>query len=280
MERFPYADPLIDMALDEDLRDSGDVTSGAIFGDETGVFMLFSKDTGILCGAEIFERVMTRVDPGTVIKWNFSDGDAIKKGDMVAEVAGKVISVLKAERTALNFLSILSAVSTRTALFTKETEGRLIILDTRKTIPGMRHLQKYAVLCGGGRNHRMGLHDMAMIKDNHIDAAGGITGAVSKVRSRWGNKYKIEVETRNLSEVREAMACGADRIMLDNMNEKEIAAAVKLINGVCETEASGNMTLDRIRKVASTGVDYVSAGELTNSIKAFDFSLKTKYTPK
>jgi nicotinate-nucleotide pyrophosphorylase (carboxylating) len=140
----------------------------------------------------------------------------------------------------------------------------------------MRHLQKYAVLCGGGKNHRMGLHDMIMIKDNHIDAAGGITGAVSKVRARWGNKYKIEVETRNLSEVREAMACGADRILLDNMNEKEIAAAVKFINGVCETEASGNMTLDRIRKVAFTGVNYVSAGELTNSIKAFDFSLKTK----
>jgi nicotinate-nucleotide pyrophosphorylase (carboxylating) len=276
MERFPYAVPLIDMALDEDLRDSGDVTSGAIFGDETSVFMLFSKDTGILCGTEIFERVMARVDPGIIIKWKFSDGDAIKEGNVVAEVSGKVISVLKAERTALNFLSILSAVSTRTALFTKETEGRLVILDTRKTIPGMRHLQKYAVLCGGGRNHRMGLHDMVMIKDNHIDAAGGITGAVSKVRARWGNKYKIEVEARNLGEVREAMACGADRILLDNMNEKEIAAAVKLINGVCETEASGNMTLDRIRKVASTGVDYVSAGELTNSIKAFDFSLKTK----
>jgi len=278
MDNFPDLDSQIDMALEEDLQDTGDITSESIFSDEEHTFVLISKDNGILCGEEAFTRVMKRLDSLTNVRFFFSDGNYIKQGEPVAEVSGKVISILKAERTALNFLSMLSAVATRTSEFVREAGGRAVILDTRKTIPGFRHLQKYAVRCGGGSNHRMGLYDMVMIKDNHIDAAGGIIAAVEKVRNRWGGRFKIEVEARNMSEVEEALNCRVNRILLDNMSREEIAMAVKHIGGVCETEASGNMTPEKIKPVASTGVDFISAGELTNSIRAFDFSLKDLLT--
>ncbi len=274
MDNFPNLDYLIDMALEEDLHDSGDITSESIFSDEEHTFALISKDNGILCGAEVFTRVMKRLESRTNVKFFFSDGNYIKQGDHVAEISGKVISILKAERSALNFLSMLSAVATRTSEFVREAGGRAVILDTRKTLPGFRHLQKYAVRCGGGSNHRMGLYDMVMIKDNHIDAAGGISAAVKKVRSRWGDRFKIEVEARNISEVTEALNCRVNRIMLDNMGREEVAVAVKHIGGACETEASGNMTPEKTKNVSLTGVDFISAGEITNSIKAFDFSLK------
>lgn len=276
MESFPNADTLIDMALEEDLREDGDVTSESIFTTEEHKFRLISKDSGILCGIDLFKKVMARVDSDIEITVYFNDGDAIAEGDLVAEVAGRVVSVLKAERTALNFLSLLSAVATRTSEFVRESKGKIIILDTRKTIPGFRHLQKYAVRCGGGSNHRMGLWDMVLIKDNHIDAAGGIGPAIQKVREKWGNRFKVEVETRNITEVKEALSGKADRIMLDNMNENDMREAVKLIGKAAETEASGNMTVDRIGSVASTGVDFVSSGQLTGSLRSFDFSLKDK----
>ncbi len=276
MKTFVFTDKLIELALDEDLGGSGDVTSEPVFTGEKHAFRLISKDTGILCGIEIFRQVMLKVDQETDITIYFNDGDRIETGDVVADISGKVVSILKAERTALNFLSMLSAVATKTAEYVKEAGGRLVILDTRKTIPGFRQLQKYAVRCGGGSNHRMGLYDMVMIKDNHIDAAGGISAAVTRIRERWGNRFKIEVETRNLEEVREALACRVDRIMLDNMDNGEIAAAVGLAEGKCETEASGNITLGRIRSLASTGVGFISSGELTHSFRAFDFSLKEK----
>lgn len=276
MESFPNTDALIDMALEEDLRENGDVTSESIFTTEEHKFKLISKDSGILCGIDLFKKVMARVDADIEITVYFNDGDAIAEGDPVAEVAGKVVSVLKAERTALNFLSLLSAVATRTSEFVREAKGRIIVLDTRKTIPGFRHLQKYAVRCGGGNNHRIGLYDMVLIKDNHIDAAGGINPAIQKVREKWGNRFKVEVETRNITEVKEALSGKADRIMLDNMNENDMREAVKLIGKATETEASGNMTVDRIGSVASTGVDFVSSGQLTGSLRSFDFSLKDK----
>ncbi len=276
MESFPNADTLIDMALEEDLREDGDVTSESIFTTEEHKFRLISKDSGILCGIDLFKKVMARVDSDIEITVYFNDGDAIAEGDLVAEVAGRVVSVLKAERTALNFLSLLSAVATRTSEFVRESKGKIIILDTRKTIPGFRHLQKYAVRCGGGSNHRMGLWDMVLIKDNHIDATGGIGPAIQKVREKWGNRFKVEVETRNITEVKEALSGKADRIMLDNMNENDMREAVKLIGKAAETEASGNMTVDRIGSVASTGVDFVSSGQLTGSLRSFDFSLKDK----
>jgi nicotinate-nucleotide pyrophosphorylase (carboxylating) len=276
MDNFQLLDKLIDLALEEDLQKNGDITSEPIFTHHHFTYKLVSKDTGVLCGIEVFTRVFHMVDNQTQVVSYFEDGASIGKGDLIAEISGKVVSILKSERTALNFLSMLSAVATRTSAFVEESRGLVTVLDTRKTIPGFRQLQKYAVRCGGGSNHRMGLYDMVMIKDNHIDAAGGIKAAVGIIRDQWGERYKIEVETRNIGEVREALACGVDRIMLDNMSDIETMEAVRLINGKCETEASGNMTLGRIRKVATTGVNFISIGEITHSIKAFDFSLKVK----
>lgn len=274
MNDFSKIDRLIEAAIIEDLNNSGDITSDAIFTDETYSYKLVSKDTGILCGIDIFKRVMSVVDPLIKIRCSYRDRDMIKPGDIIADVSGPVKSVLKAERPALNLLSHMSGIATRTALFAAETEGRSIILDTRKTLPGYREIQKYAVLCGGGRNHRMGLYDMVMIKDNHSDAAGGIAAAVAKVRSTHGTKFKVEIEARNIDEVRKAIDAGADRIMLDNMSTEDMKKSVDLIAGRAETEASGNMKLERIREVSMTGVEYISVGELTHSVKAFDFSLK------
>jgi nicotinate-nucleotide pyrophosphorylase (carboxylating) len=274
MEEILNLKELIEMALAEDLGENGDVTAEAIFTDEVYSFSLVSKDEGILCGIEIFKMVMNRVDENIKIQIFYSDGDSIKKGDIVASVTGPAASILKGERTALNFLSHLSAIATKTALFVKEADGKAEILDTRKTLPGYRGLHKYAVRCGEGTNHRMGLYDMIMIKDNHADAAGGIKAAVDRVRAKWGSRYRIEVEARNLNEVKEALDCSADIIMLDNMSDDEMIEAVKLIAGSARTEASGNMSFERIKCAAFTGVDSISFGELTHTVKAFDFSLK------
>jgi len=274
MEEILNLKELIEMALAEDLGADGDITAEAIFKDEVYSFSLVSKDEGILCGIEIFKMVMAGVDKNIKIKTFFSDGDSIKQGDIVASVSGPAVSILKGERTALNFISHLSAIATKTSLFVNEADGKTAILDTRKTLPGYRGLHKYAVRCGGGTNHRIGLYDMVMIKDNHADAAGGIKSAVDRVRAKWGDKFKIEVEARNLNEVKEALDCAADIIMLDNMTDKEMTEAVKFIAGRAKTEASGNMNFERIKSAASTGVDSISFGELTHTVKAFDFSLK------
>ncbi len=274
MTDFSHIDRLIEMALFEDLRASGDITSDVIFGKQTYIYRLVSKDNGILCGIDIFRRVMSTVDPLIEVGCGYKDRDRIKYGDIIADVSGPVRSILKAERTALNLLSHLSGIATRTSLFVAETGSRCGILDTRKTLPGYRELQKYAVQCGGGHNHRMGLYDMVMIKDNHSDAAGGIAAAVAKVRAAHGTRFRVEVEARNIDEVRQAIDAGADRIMLDNMSTGDMQKSVDIIAGRAETEASGNMTLERIREVSMTGVDYISSGELTHSVRAFDFSLK------
>ena len=254
--------------------DGHDVTSESIFSDETGSYYLLSKDSGVLCGIDTFIKVFHAVDSTIEIKKQFNDGSSIKEGDIIAYIEGKVVSILKGERTALNFISLLSAISTKASRFAEKAGGKVMILDTRKTIPGFRSLSKYAVRCGGASNHRTGLYDMAMIKDTHIDAAGGIKAAAEKVRTRWGSRVKIEIEARNLEEVEDALEAGADRIMLDNMSNEETAEAVKMIGGKAETEASGNMNYERINEVSETGVDYISFGELTHTIKAFDFSLK------
>jgi len=274
MTGFSHIDRLIEMALFEDLRASGDVTADAIFRNENFSYRLVAKESGILCGIDIFTRVVLTVDPRIELSCSYSDRDSIKKGDIIADVSGPVKSVLKAERTALNLLSHLSGIATRTSLFVAETGGRCVILDTRKTLPGYREIQKYAVRCGGGSNHRMGLYDMVMIKDNHSDAAGGIAAAVAKIRSVYGSTFRVEVEVRNTEEVMQAVEAGADRIMLDNMSTAEMKKSVNLIAHRAETEASGNMTLERIGEVSMTGVDYISVGELTHSVRAFDFSLK------
>jgi len=267
---------LIKTALQEDLDGKGDITSESIFEDEAGEYLLISKDRGILCGSELFEGVFKYIDKNCKVYFNFKDGDSINKGDTVATVKGRVKNILTGERTALNFISHLSGIATKTGLFVDKTGGMAKILDTRKTLPGMRLLQKYAVRCGGGCNHRMGLYDMVMIKDTHIDAAGSIKKAVEKVKNKLKEGYKIEVEARNLNEVKEALECNIDRIMLDNMDISTMKKAVEIIDKRAETEASGNMTLERIEEVSRTGVDFISAGELTHSVKAFDFSLRKK----
>jgi nicotinate-nucleotide pyrophosphorylase (carboxylating) len=271
---------LIKRSLAEDLG-SGifgkghDVTSEAIFDRRTrAVFALLAKDDGILCGIEPFEAVFTLLDRRAKVVRYFSDGDRVKKGDVVARVSGRLIAILSGERTALNLVSHLSGVATKASLFADAAGSKPIVLDTRKTIPGLRVLQKYAVRTGGASNHRMGLFDMILIKDNHVDAAGGVANAVHKARARWGKRFKIEVETRTLDEVREALDAKADRIMLDNMDNDSMREAVLLVAGRAETEASGNMTLERLKSLGEVGVDYVSFGEFTHTVKALDFSLK------
>lgn len=274
MQRFKDIDFLVENALREDFSTVGDVTTYSIFKDETGRFYLQAKQDGVLCGKEIFIHVFRKIDESIEITFYYSDGDRLTKGDRIASVRGSIRSILKSERVALNFLSHLSGISSKTAQYVSQLRGRAAILDTRKTIPGLRALQKYAVLCGGGKNHRMGLYDMVMIKDNHIDGAGGISKAVKKVHENLKEEISIEVEVRNLKEVQEAIECNVDYIMLDNMSLDEMREAVKLINGKAKVEASGNMTLNRIKDVSETGVDFISVGELTHSVKAFDFSLK------
>jgi nicotinate-nucleotide pyrophosphorylase (carboxylating) len=201
----------------------------------------------------------------------------VKKGDIIAEFSGHTRLMLKAERTALNILQHMSGIATYTHKCVKLVEGtNASITDTRKTLPGLRALQKYAVTAGGGRNHRYNLTDAAMLKDNHIDAYGGITPAVEALRKKAGHMLQIEVETRNLDEVREALACGVNVIMLDNMDCATMAEAVKIVGGRAKLEASGNVTLDNIAEVAKTGVDIISLGALTHSVTAFDISMKWK----
>lgn len=267
-------DNFLDIIFGEDLRSEGDVTSRAIFTNEESQFGLYSKASGILCGLDIFTKVFHKLDPEIVVTTYKHNGDSIVEKDLIASVSGKILAILQAERIALNFISHLSGIATKTAEYVAAANGKAIILDTRKTIPGLRLLQKQAVKCGGGNNHRMGLYDMVMIKDNHIDAAGSITAAVTKVRKKWNSQFKIEVETRNLAEVQEAINNKVNVIMLDNMDNALTKKAVKLIGKRIKTEASGNMTLDRIASVSETGVDYISIGALTHTVKAFDFSLK------
>ena len=267
---------LVKMAFLEDLRDMGDITSDAVFDDRKDRYRLVAKQTGVLCGVEMFVRSFQYVDRACTLTLHYEDGSSLAKGDIVADVHGPIVSLLKAERTALNFISHLSGIATQTRLFVDAASaaGSAEILDTRKTLPGWRRLQKYAVKCGGGTNHRMGLYDMVMIKDNHIDGAGSIETAVKKVRQRWGSRFRVEVETRNLEEVEAALVAGVDVIMLDNMEIAAMKEAVTRIAGRAKTEASGNMTLERIPQVSQTGVDYISVGALTHSVQAFDFSFQ------
>ncbi len=273
---------LLEMAFVEDLNHVGDVTSDAIFDGEEDLYWLVARQDGVLCGADFFTSAFHYIDKACEVTFLFADGHALKKGAKVASIQGRISSLLKAERVALNFIAHLSGIATQTRLYVDAVEGHTKILDTRKTLPGWREMQKYAVRCGGGTNHRMGLHDMVMIKDNHIDGVGGIARAVDRVRGKWKDRFKVEVETRNLREVEEALKAGADVIMLDNMDTAAMAGAVDLIhdrvhdrvNGRVKTEASGNMTLDRIPEVSKTGVDYISVGALTHSVTVFDFSIR------
>lgn len=272
-----YIDDLIKRAISEDINYI-DVSSAYIFSDEDRTDAYFiSKADGVLCGIDIAMRVFQLLDDSFTYKLYKQDGDEIKKGDLIAEFSGKTLKLLEGERTSLNILQHMSGIATMTNAAVKAVEGtNTSIADTRKTLPGLRAIQKYAVTCGGGRNHRYNLSDAAMLKDNHIDAGGGITKTVETLRKKIGHTVKIEVETRNLDEVREALSAGADIIMLDNMSLEDMKKASEIIGGKALTEASGNVTLDNIRTVAQAGVDIISMGAITHSVKAFDISMRIK----
>ena len=259
----------------EDINYLDQATAFVIPEDDVTTAKFVSKAEGVLCGIEVALRVFTLLDPTVTFEVYKKDGDLLQKGDLIARMTGKTAMLLQGERTALNLLQHMSGVATQTHNAVKLVEGTgCSIADTRKTLPGLRALQKYAVCCGGGKNHRFNLSDAAMLKDNHIDAGGGITKTVALLREKIGHTVKIEVETRNMDEVKEAVAAGADIIMLDNMTADEMKAAVKEIAGKALTEASGNITLENIREKAASGVDIISMGSLTHSVTAFDISMR------
>lgn len=268
-------DHLIDLALEEDLP-AGDITTEAIVPPDLSANAVFlAKEDGVLAGIEVAAKVFQKVDSAISFKKIKDDGQEFKKGEILAEVKGRAASLLKAERTALNFLQRLSGIATLTRAFVREVRGtKVVILDTRKTTPGWRHLEKYAVRMGGGQNHRQNLSEMMLIKDNHIRIAGGITPALKKAKEKIASGIKIEVEATSLDEVREALAGGADMIMLDNMSLEEIRAAVELVAGRVPLEVSGKVNLQTVRHLALTGVDYISVGALTHSFKSADISLE------
>lgn len=270
-----YVDDLIQQAIREDINYIDTSVDYLIPPEQAGKARFLAKADGVLCGLPVALRVFELLDPAFQAQCFYEDGDALRKGDIIAEISGSTAMLLKGERTALNLIQHMSGIATATARAVRLVEGtRASITDTRKTLPGLRSLQKYAVVCGGGKNHRYNLSDGAMLKDNHIDAAGGITSAITLLRKKLGHMVKIEVETRNLDEVSEALRAGAEIIMLDNMTLDMMREAVKMTDGKALLEASGGITLDTLRPVAETGVDIISIGALTHSVQAFDISMK------
>ncbi|MBP1562268.1 MAG: carboxylating nicotinate-nucleotide diphosphorylase [Oscillospiraceae bacterium] len=270
-----YIDDLIKTALSEDINYIDSTADLLIDDNDISEAYFVAKDDGILAGIEVALRVFTILDPELKIELLKKDGDKVKTGDIIANFSGHTRLMLKAERTSLNILQHMSGIATYTNKCVEAVAGtKASITDTRKTLPGLRALQKYSVTVGGGKNHRYNLTDAAMLKDNHIDAYGGITAAVEALRKKAGHMLQIEVETRNLDEVKEAVACGVNVIMLDNMTNEQMKEAVDYIAGRAKTEASGNVTLETIRAKAETGVDIISLGALTHSVKAFDISMK------
>jgi len=268
-------DKIIDLAFEEDIA-TGDITTDSLIPETSqATATMTAKSEGVISGISVVERVFRRFQEDIVFNVFFPDGSHVKKGDLIMTIDGSYPALLKGERTALNFFQRMSGIATETSKYVAALEGfPTRLLDTRKTAPGMRMTDKMAVHDGGGTNHRMGLYDMVMIKDNHIRMAGGITKAVEEVRAHIPAGIKIEVETETLDQVREALSTGCDIIMLDNMSTPVMAEAVKIIGGRAKTEASGNMTIPRLREVAATGVDFISVGALTHSVTALDISMK------
>ncbi len=270
-----YVDDVIKNAIKEDINYVDEATAFVIPEESVSSARFVSKAEGVLCGIEFAARVFTLLDPEVSFNFLKKDGDTVKKGDIIATFSGKTRALLMGERTALNIVQHLSGVATQTNSAVKLVEGTGVsIADTRKTLPGLRAMQKYAVCCGGGKNHRFNLSDAAMLKDNHIDAGGGIIKTIGLLREHIGHTVKIEVETRNMDEVRQAVEAKADIIMLDNMTAAEMAECVRYIDGRALTEASGNITLENIREKAESGVDIISMGSLTHSVTAFDISMR------
>ena len=281
MKNIDNLSQLIIMALAEDVGDGDHSTLACIPPEAVNAAKMVAKGDGILCGAEVGERVFQLVDKSLTVKLLRHDGDAIAKGDIIMTIEGHAASILTAERTALNFMQRLSGIATETHRMVQMLDGlHTRLLDTRKTTPNMRLLEKYAVACGGGTNHRIGLYDMVMLKDNHIDFAGGIEAAIDRTHDYLkakGKDLRIEVEVRNLDELQRVLDHGGvDRIMLDNFDTATLREAVRRIDGRYETEASGGITDQTLRAYAETGVDFISVGALTHHIKSLDISLIKK----
>lgn len=269
---------LIDLALQEDFSADSrqDVTSAATLDPNLLLHgRITSKENGTVAGLPVAALIFSLVDKSLQFTPHVADGETVEIGTVLAEVQGSGRAMLAAERTALNFLGRMSGIATLTSKFVAAVKGtNATILDTRKTAPGLRLLDKYAVKMGGGANHRLGLYDMALIKDNHIDGAGSITAAVNGVREKFGSRFPIEVEVKDLDELNEALALKPERILLDNMSLEMMREAVQITNGATKLEASGNVSLERVRAIAETGVDFISIGALTHSAPVFDVSMR------
>ncbi len=272
-------DRLIDLAFAEDIGDGDHTTLCCIPEDAMGKSHLLIKEDGILAGVEVAKRVFARFDPTMKVEVLIEDGAEVKKGDIAMIVTGKIRSLLQTERLMLNIMQRMSGIATMTRRYVKRLEGtKTRVLDTRKTTPGMRMLEKQAVKIGGGTNHRIGLFDMILLKDNHVDFAGGIENAINRCHEYLKEKgldLKIEIEVRSFDEIQRVMACGGvDRIMLDNFSVEDTRKAVEMIGGKYETESSGGITYDTMRPYAECGVDFISVGALTHSVKGLDMSFK------
>ena len=272
-------DRLIDLSFAEDIGDGDHTTLCCIPEDAMGKSKLLIKEDGILAGVEIAKEVFHRFDPTMQVEVLMSDGTKVKKGDVAMIVTGKVRSLLQTERLMLNIMQRMSGIATMTSKYVERLKGtHTRVLDTRKTTPGMRMLEKQAVKIGGGCNHRIGLFDMILLKDNHVDFAGGIANAINRCHEylkQKGLDLKIEIEVRNFDELKQAMDCGGiDRIMLDNFSVADTKKAVEIVGGKYETESSGGITFDTLRDYAECGVDYISVGALTHSVKGLDMSFK------
>lgn len=278
-EYIPFVEELIELAIKEDIGDGDHTSLATIPHDARGRMRLLVKQDGVIAGIEVARMVLRRLDPEVKFDQRIEDGQQVHVGDVAFYVEGRTVSLLQAERILLNIMQRMSGVATCTARYVRELEGtRCRVLDTRKTTPGMRVLEKMAVRLGGGENHRMGLFDMILLKDNHIDFAGGITNALNDVRrylAEQGRSLPIEIEVRSLEDIDEVFAAGgADRIMLDNFSVEMTRRAVEKIAGRCEIESSGGITLETMRAYAECGVDFVSVGALTHHISSLDMSLK------
>lgn len=268
-------DQLIDLALAEDVG-TGDVTTQQLVPVQAkGHGAIVAKENLIISGLDVAQKVFQRIDAGVVFQSDFKDGGRVEKGQTVVNLSGRLRALLTGERTALNFLQRLSGIATYVQTYVSMLEGKKAkLLDTRKTTPGWRELEKYAVRTGGGTNHRMGLYDAVLIKDNHIAASGSISEAVKRITAAVGNAMTIEVETTDMDEVQEALDAGAHIIMLDNMDLDQIKAAVKFVNGRAKLEVSGGITQKHLADLADTGIDFISSGALTHSARAVDLSMR------
>jgi nicotinate-nucleotide pyrophosphorylase (carboxylating) len=265
--------PIVKLALDEDIG-SGDITAALVSSGDAAHATVITREAGVLCGTQFVDAVFNAVDPGVSVKWNKADGDRLKPNDVLFTLAGNARSILTGERAALNFLQMLSGTASYSASLASIVQGtKAKLLDTRKTIPGFRNAQKYAVTCGGCFNHRIGLFDAFLIKENHIAACGGIRQAIEQARQSAPGK-PIEIEVENLQELEQALTAKADRVMLDNFTLDDMRRAVAMTQGEAELEASGNVTEATLRGIAETGVDFISIGALTKVVMPLDLSLR------